>query len=291
MKINNLSDLKGGNIIIYGAGSQGRAVYNILKNKVPDVGVAAFSDTFKRGVDESSGLRIIPAEEIKSYDGYVVVIGLSDQLKKTDVSEILDNLCKIGIDSERIITCSQFYELFADFDDDEFHWQKYSDDVYDFNTNKLLIESLSGCVTESDESVVDLGAGNMNLRKHIPKRVKYFPVDYKRRCDETVVCDFNKGEYPDIKADVYVLCAMLYYIDDPVALLKNCAEFAQKKIIVALNKKSLAGYAEVMKIHGFKNYMFFDEIQKLLGGYGFVPTKDITIESVARRYVMYEKQC
>jgi hypothetical protein len=63
------------------------------------------------------------------------------------------------------------------------------------------------------ESVVDLGCGRMWLKPLLSNN-QYYPVDYKRRDDSTVVANFNSHEYPDIVADVAFLSGTLEYVED-----------------------------------------------------------------------------
>jgi len=285
----SFSDLIGKSLIIYGAGYTGHYLHAMLTQKVAGIDVSAFCDTFQTGCDSVTGLNIIKPEELSGYPDAVILIGLSDFVKEDTVKEIERTLMDSGIVSGRVLRYSQFIRLFGAHTSESFEWQCFQDDLYDFDVNLPLIRDLAIHIVPGDSSVVDLGAGGMNLRKLIPQHTAYFPVDFKRRCNETVVCDFNKREFPDINADVYVLCAMLYYIEDPTWLLEKVASFASKKIIVALNDKSLAGNPEAMQAGGFKNYMYFDDISELLARHGFAPVKDVTIKDIARRYVVYNK--
>ena len=287
--VNSLSEMINRRIIIYGAGYTGRSVYVLLTKKENDLNIVAFCDTYKTGIEPKTGLRIIKPENLSEYKDAVIIIGLSDYLKIKDVKAIEQILMQQNITQEHILRYSQFLKLFSNYANDDFEWQNFSDDVYEFDVNMHLIEELATCIDKNDKSVVDLGAGGMHLNKFIPSDSLYYPVDYKKRCDQTVVCDFNKKEFPNINADVYVLCAMLYYIDDPIWLLEQSAAFASRKIIIALNNKSLADNPEAMHMGGFKNYIFFDEIASILKEYGFNTTKDVVLEDIARRYVMYEK--
>jgi len=287
--INSLSDLIDRRIIIYGAGVTGRIVYTFLTKKGSGINIIAFCDTYKTGVEPKTCLQIIKPEGLKDYKDAIVIIGLSDYLKIKDVEEIEQILLQQNITQEHTLRYSQFLKLFSNYDNEEFGWQNFADDVYEFDINIQLIGELSACIDTNDKSVVDLGAGGMHLKKFIPSGSLYYPVDYKQRFDQTIVCDFNKKEFPEVKADVYVLCAMLYYIDDPIWLLEQSAEFASHKIIIALNNKSLVKNPEAMQTGGFKNYIFFDEIASVLKKFGFIAEKDVTLEDIARRYVMYRR--
>jgi len=284
----SISGLANCEIIIYGAGSLGRNIYTLLTVKANILGIVAFCDTYKTGTDAITGLKIISPEDLDKYKNAVVIIGLSDYLKPETVQEIEHRLVNLGIPAEQIIRYSQVLTLFSEYSVEEFEWRSFAENVYDFDTNHYLIQCLSDCISEADKSVVDLGAGNMNLRKFLSPDTVYFPVDYERRCSETIVCDFNRYEFPDICADVYVLCAVLYYVENPAWLLEKCADFASKKIVIALHDQPLAN-KEIMHVGGLKNHMYFDEIKAILEKRGFFSANDVTIESVSRRYVVYKR--
>jgi len=288
--ITTLFDLSGKRVIIYCAGATGYQFYTLLTQKIENVDIIAFCDTFKTGIDTLTGAKIISPTELGSYNDAYIIIGLSDYLKPDQVELIRGVLNDNGVKPEKIISYTDIYSLIKEvFDEAEMDWQSYTEDIYDFNTNKVLIENLSGYIADDDKSVADLGAGNMNLKKYLSQNTKYYPVDYKRRCDETIVCDFNKNEFPDIFADVYVLCAILYYIDNPVDFLIKCAKHAQKKIIIALNSRDMTDQPFIENFVGFKNTMYFNEIDNILSKYNFIAVDDVVVKSVSRRFIVYKK--
>lgn len=67
---------------------------------------------------------------------------------------------------------------------------------------------------EGIHSMLDLGAGAMRARDYLPEGVQYLPVDYKERTPETVVCDFNRYEFPTQTADLVFAVGVLGYVRD-----------------------------------------------------------------------------
>jgi hypothetical protein len=65
----------------------------------------------------------------------------------------------------------------------------------------------------NDITIMDLGCGPMWLKEFV-KYKKYYPVDYKKRGDETIVCDFNKKEFPAHHADYAFVGGCLEYVMD-----------------------------------------------------------------------------
>jgi len=287
--INNLFDMIDHRIIIYGAGYSGRSIHMLLTRMERGINIVAFCDTYKTGIEPKTGLQIIKPENLNEYGDAIIIIGIYDHLKLKEVQEVEQTLIQQNIMQEHIVRYTQLIKLFSKFSKDDFEWQSVTDDVYEYDTNMSLIKELATCIDIKDKSIVDLGAGAMHLQKFIPSDSLYYPVDFKRRCDQTVVCDFNKKEFSNINADVYVLCAMLYYINEPIWLLQQSAIFASHKIIIALHNKNLHDYPEEMHIRGFKNYFYFDEITPVLKEYGFIPVKNVILENIARRYVMYKR--
>ena len=68
--------------------------------------------------------------------------------------------------------------------------------------------------------VLDVGAGAMVLRDHLPAGCAYTPLDLVARTPETIVCDLNSPTPPGLPAsDVVVLSGVLEYVEDADRLL------------------------------------------------------------------------
>lgn len=52
-------------------------------------------------------------------------------------------------------------------------------------------------------------------KKYLKPTVDYIGVDYIKRDDETIVCDFNNGEFPKVQVDTVFVSDVLEYIGDP----------------------------------------------------------------------------
>lgn len=96
---------------------------------------------------------------------------------------------------------------------------------------KKRIVAMARFIDSCDKTVMDLGAGNMHLRGLLDENHIYVPVDYKKTAEDTVVCDFNKGEFPEIKADVIIAAGILDYINEPKWFLDKICETADKCVI------------------------------------------------------------
>ncbi|MDF2532499.1 MAG: glycosyltransferase [Caproiciproducens sp.] len=47
------------------------------------------------------------------------------------------------------------------------------------------------------DTVVDLGAANGRVKEFLPSSIRYIPSDFIQYSHDTVLCDFNKYEFPD----------------------------------------------------------------------------------------------
>lgn len=95
---------------------------------------------------------------------------------------------------------------------------------------KNRIKIMSQYIGPTD-SVVDFGCGEMWLKEFLGRGNQYIGVDYKKRDGETLVCDFNQGEYPNVIGDVCFVSGCLEYIVDYEALIKHIANRFSRCII------------------------------------------------------------
>lgn len=76
---------------------------------------------------------------------------------------------------------------------------------------KLRIALMAKYVTPC-QSVIDLGCGKMWLREYLAKDNTYIPVDYTERGEGTIICDFNKYQYPPYTANIAFVSGCLEYV-------------------------------------------------------------------------------
>lgn len=95
-------------------------------------------------------------------------------------------------------------------------------------------------IKEGDKSVMDLGAGNMHLKKILSSDVRYYPVDVEKKCKDTILCDFNKREFPNLKVDVVVCAGVLEYMKEPQWFLDNLLKCSRKIILSYKGREKFA---------------------------------------------------
>ncbi len=80
------------------------------------------------------------------------------------------------------------------------------------------------------ERVLDLGAGAMRLRALLPEGCTYTPVDLVPFSPDCAVIDLNRGELPEVEADVVVALEVLEFLHELPALLVQAATTAPRLI-------------------------------------------------------------
>ena len=71
-------------------------------------------------------------------------------------------------------------------------------------------------------SVLDLGCGpRMSLRNFLPTGCRYIPADLYPWTDEVVVCDLDRGEWPDGRFDCVTMLGLLTYLTEPALALRK----------------------------------------------------------------------
>src|SRR6185312_8871325 len=75
--------------------------------------------------------------------------------------------------------------------------------------------------------VIEFGAGNRLLEKHLDSSCTYTPSDLVDRGPGTIVCDLNERPLPDLGTDTYdtaVILGVLEYLTDVPSLIDWLAQ-------------------------------------------------------------------
>lgn len=70
---------------------------------------------------------------------------------------------------------------------DDYEYLDFYKERYKFMSSFLNFEKI--------KSVMDLGSGPEFLKDLLPQDIKYYPVDYLKKTENTIIRDFNKGEF------------------------------------------------------------------------------------------------
>lgn len=106
------------------------------------------------------------------------------------------------------------------------------DKVYEYRA-----KAIAKLIPKEVKSIMDLGCGNEILKKHV-KNVQYFGVDYKKRNENTIVCNLNQDPLPDMYVDMYCLIGVVYYLKN----FKNLVYQMRKAKYVLLTYRGLEHY-------------------------------------------------
>lgn len=139
--------------------------------------------------------------------------------------EITDELIKLGIEKKRILSYKQFMP-------DHIMWLDLDNNI-DWELMRFRVELFSKWMTNDIKSVADYGAGRMFLQEYLNTDVTYFPIDYIRRNEQTILCDLNLGQFPCIQADATICSGVLEFISTSEKLLKHIGQNTNKMVILS----------------------------------------------------------
>lgn len=73
--------------------------------------------------------------------------------------------------------------------------------------------------------VLDMGCGNMLIEKYLKESKGYVPCDIAKRDERTIVCDFDKLEYPPVQDENMIVClGVVNYLQHQKELIEHiCA--------------------------------------------------------------------
>lgn len=179
--------------------------------------------------------------------------------------EIRNNLLENGFSDEQLIS-------YANFVPEEILWTDLEDNI-NWDLMKPSVEVIAGWIDNNTASVIDYGAGQMYLKKLINRDIEYYPVDYFKRFDETIVCDLNEGAFPNITTDVAVLNGVLEFLTTADKLLKYVCQKTKHKIILSYMTVDKYSNKDSRRASGYVSDLSENEILNILGENGFVLAK------------------
>lgn len=128
---------------------------------------------------------------------------------------------------------------------------------------------LSSLIDPQAKSVMDLGCGEMKLREYLAPEIKYIPVDYVKRSEETLVCDFNKHQFPTKMADTVFCSGVLEYIENMSEFVLKLYENANKEAIVSYCALEYKWDINERMSLAWKNYYTIEQFVSIFETVGF----------------------
>lgn len=210
--------LKSAPVVLYGMGGAGLRIAQWCdENQISYI----FADKNAECRQKETGKTVIQPQRLAEQypDANIVISSI------IYFSEIRQDLLQLGIREDRILS----YKLFMP---DHILWSALDDNI-DWDLMRFRVEMFSRWIPEDVRSVVDYGAGKMYLWEYLGREIEYFPVDYIRRNEQTILCDLNQGVFPEIQADVAVCSGVLEFIDTAEALLVHVCTYTKRMVILS----------------------------------------------------------
>jgi Methionine biosynthesis protein MetW len=114
-------------------------------------------------------------------------------------------------------------------------------------------------------SVLDLGAGARTLRGHLKPGCTYQPCDLIPSGPDVIVCDFNRGIFPDLppRSFDYVICSGVFeYMWRPGAMLERIHRYGRQLILTYNLHQPGNGIVDRLAV-GWVNHLTRSELDEL----------------------------
>lgn len=145
------------------------------------------------------------------------------------------------------------------------HWSRYEYFNENWRERISLMASYVGC----GKVIVDLGCGKQWLKDYIEPGCEYIPVDYIARSADTIICDFNKYEFPNVCADVIFVSGLLEYIVDVSWFIEQAINHADEMVVISYACYSnSSGEISARKKNNWVNSLSFDSIVAIFANHG-----------------------
>ena len=176
-------------------------------------------------------------------------------------NEILEKLMALGIRRENIIP----YQMFLP---KQITWRELEHaTVWGMHTGR--IEMIAGWIPAGVRSVADYGAGKLGLRRLLDPSIAYYPIDYVKRSEDTIICDFDQDMLPELKTDVSVCTATLVFIAGAKELLEHICMRTSDRIILSYVLLETFRDVEGRRASGYISDLTDRDIRTMLGRHGF----------------------
>jgi hypothetical protein len=142
--------------------------------------------------------------------------------------------------------------------------------TFEYNPDmKLRYENMLKLLppNHSYDSVLDLGCGVQYLKEFVGG-VAYAGVDLHKHKEDNIVCDFNKKEFVQNKADLVVAAGVFEYIYDLKWFINHVCEASNKYVLCSYNFKEFTGAFNTIWVNSLTQTemfgMFFQNDFKLV---------------------------
>lgn len=249
-----ISRLKEKPLVLYGFGGAGSRIGQWCDENGVDY---VFADRQAEQKQKDTDKPVILPERLpRDYSNANIVI--SSMIYYDEISE---NLLAMGIREENLLSCLLFFP-------ERVTWKELEHSTQ-WGTHMGRVKLIADWISEEVSSVADYGAGKLSLRQFLNPAVLYCPIDYVKRSEDTVVCDFDRDSFPEISADVSVCTATLVFLGRAEKLLEHiCTHTTQEIILSYVTREKFSNIAG-RRASGYVNDFTHSDIQNLLAQHGF----------------------
>ncbi len=249
------SALKAGSLVLYGMGGASVHIAKWCDENEVDY-VFADQDICKRQTRVDK-IVISPEELKKDYPNANIVIS-----SIVYYDEIEKKLLRLGIDQKHILSYSLFMKENVTWEDLEYKisWGEHTG----------RIKMISEWVPNDAQSVADYGEGKLSLKNFINSGIKYYPIDYIRRSNETILCDFNNDKFPKLQTDISVCTATLIFITKADSLLNYVCKNTSRIIILSYVTIDIFPNIRGRRASGYVNDFTQEDIVNICLTHGFI---------------------
>ena len=130
------------------------------------------------------------------------------------------------------------------------------------------IQLMRDMIEDDCKSVLDLGCWECELESLLPDTVQYIGCDYVKRRDDTIVCDLNNYEFPEIAFDVAYISGSLEYMEHLDWYFDQISK-AEKMIVMSYSALEYYPLIDLRKGKSWVSHLSSLEIIQALAERGF----------------------
>lgn len=253
-----ISILKSKSLVLYGFGGAGSKIAKWCESNDIDF---IFADKNANTKQKETERKIILPEQLK-------IQNINSNIVITSIiyyDEIFEQLMKLGFSREQLLS----YRLFMP---DDITWKDLECTTI-WGTNEERMQIIADSICYDAKTVSDYGAGKLILKKFLKSTMKYYPIDYISRSDDTIICDFNYDPFPEIHTDVCICISTLVFINTAERLLQHLCTYTSKTIILSYVTLDTLSNIDSRRASGYASDLTEKQIINLLFANGFVLNK------------------
>lgn len=126
-------------------------------------------------------------------------------------------------------------------------------------------KKMSYWIKKDCRTLLDLGCGEMHIKKFLKSDIKYYGCDYKKRDVDTIICDLSQNEFPQMNVDCIFIAGVLEYLVNWNDILRE-ASCHTNQILMCYSTLEAAPERDSIWVNAISS----DEIINLMAQCGFI---------------------